>query len=394
VKTTWRLFFVAVLLPVAGAAQASTPMATALQSPVSFDEALSAGDVELTSMMEPTPADAQTHAAAEAPSAASAAPAASSTIAGNCGCNSGGCNSCSDTCCDCGDICNSCCGPKWTAYAGAAILQRNDPSGRVHVRDRAIGANAVVRADVFDFDYAGGPDLMLARWFDNGTGIEGRYFGAMQWDAQNTWRTPAQWAIQTAGAPINGNGIGDITANYISRLNSTEINWRGSPNQTVAFLGGFRWVELHENLGVAANLGANAATANWNTDNHLYGGQVGTIVQLLQNRGPFTAQTWFKGGIYGNDADNQFNLDAAGGPHIAGHTQKGQTAFVGDIAISGTYWFNKNVGFRSGYQLLWIDGVALASDQVTASSSITGKGVNTKGDVFYQGALFGLDFLW
>jgi hypothetical protein len=390
VKTRWHLFFVAALLPVAGAVHASSPLAAGLESPDSFDAALRGNAVELTSMMEPTPADGS---APEADAtAAHAAPPASSTIAGNCSCM-GCCDPCGDSCCDCGSACA--CGPVWTVRAGAAILQRSNPTGRAVIRDRAVGAAVVARADIFDFDqWEGGPDLTIARWFQNGTGIEARYFGTNQWDDDRTFGLPAQWQVEMADAPIQINGIGTISACYLSRLSSTEVNWRGGLNQNLALLAGFRWIELHENLGVSADVGGvNVATANWNTDNHLYGGQVGAILQLLKMGRRFSADTWFKGGIYGNDADNQFNFTSLG-PNLAGHTSRGQTAFVGDIQFSGSYWFTDHIALRSGYQLLWVDGVALASDQVNASSSITGHGIHSNGDVFYHGALIGLDFTW
>jgi hypothetical protein len=390
VKIRWRLFFVAALLPVAGAVHASSPLAAGLDSPNSFDEALRGDSVELTTLlMEPTPADGAPEASGAASAApAKAAPPAASTIAGNCNCNIG----CGDGC-GCGDACG--CGPVWTVRAGAAILQRSNPTGRAVIRDRALGAAVVARADVFDFDqWEGGPDVYIARWLQNGTGIEARYFGSNQWDDDRTFGLPAQWQVETADAPIQVNGVGSISACYISRLNSTEINWRGGLNQNLALLAGFRWVEIHENLGVSADVGGvNVATANWNTDNHLYGGQVGAILQLLKMGRRFSADTWFKGGIYGNDADNQFNFTSIG-PNLAGHTSRGQTAFVGDIQFSGSYWFTDHVALRSGYQLLWADGVALASDQVNASSSLTGHGIRTNGDVFYHGALIGLDFTW
>jgi hypothetical protein len=361
-------------------------MAMALQSPVSFDEALDAGGIELTTMMEPTPAEAPEGGAHATAKSASAAPAAS-TISGNCDLG------CGDSCCDCGDMCG--CGPKWTVRAGAAILQRSNPSGRAVIRDRALGTPIVARADIFDFDqWEGGPDVTIARWLNNGTGIEARYFGSNQWDDDRTFGLPAQWQVETADAPIQVNGVGTISACYLSRLNSTEINWRGGLNQNLALLAGFRWVEIHENLGVSADVGGtNVATANWNTDNHLYGGQLGAILQMLRMGRRFSADAWFKGGIYGNDADNQFNFTSLG-PNLNGHTSQGQTAFVGDIQFSGSYWFTDHIALRSGYQLLWVDGVALASDQVNASSSLTGHGIKTNGDVFYHGALIGLDFTW
>jgi hypothetical protein len=291
-------------------------------------------------------------------------------------------------------MCDSCCGPLWSVRAGAIFLDRSDPERRNLVRGRGVGAPVgVVWSDLFDFGNAAGPDITIARWLDNGTGIEARYFGALEWDAELSFLTPPQWAVNML-PNIDDVGVGMIDVDYISRLNSTEINWRGGPNQDIGLLIGFRWVELHEELNASADFGTVVGSAGWNTDNHLYGSQIGILTNLLRSGGPFTLNAWGKAGIYGNDADNEFNLDANIGPDIHGRTEKSQVAFVGDVAAMGTYWFTQSIGVSGGYQLLWIDGVALASEQVNLTSSLTGQGVNTTGDVFYHGALVSLDFLW
>jgi hypothetical protein len=393
VKTKWRLLAVAVLLPAAGAVQAAQPRNAGLQSPASFDEALRGGPVpvQLVAMEEPTPADvpvppAPGGASSAAPSTASPAPTAGGSMtSGDCGC---------DSCGDCCDMGNCGCGPLWSVRAGALFLDRSDPERRNLVRGRGIGAPiGVVWGDAFDFGNAAGPDITIARWLDNGTGIEARYFGALEWDSELSFLTPPQWALNVL-PQIDEVGVGMIDVEYVSTLNSTEINWRGGPNQDIGFLIGFRWVELHEELNASADFGAIMGSAGWNTDNHLYGSQIGVLTNLLRSGGPFSLNAWGKAGIYGNDADNEFNFDANIGPDINNRTEESQVAFVGDVAAIGTYWFTRSVGISGGYQLLWIDGVALASEQVNVTSSLTGQGVNTTGDVFYHGALVSLDFLW
>jgi hypothetical protein len=374
-KISWRIAIVTVLAPLAGTAEATQPLAAALKSPLSFDEALAVDYVRPVHLLEPTLAD---DPAAPTPPAASqaATPSVSSGSYSDCGCET----------CDCGDMCNSYCGPLWSVRAGAAILERtNDNDRRTLVRS---GGASVAATDDFDFDFAGGPNVTLTRWLRNGTGIETCYFGALEWEADESFTTPGAWTTDTI-PPISGINSITIDAKYISRLNSTEINWRGSPNQTVAWLAGFRWVELHEEL----NADLNIAEIGLNTDNHIYGGQLGAILQLLQNGGPLSAEAWFKGGVYGNDADSEFSLDTIG-PDFAGKAERGQTAFVGDIAVSGAYMLSDNLAFRSGYQLLWIEGVALAGDQVNATNFTTGQGINTKGGVFYHGALVSFDLVW
>jgi hypothetical protein len=191
-----------------------------------------------------------------------------------------------------------------------------------------------------------------------------------------------------------GTGVANIEADYLSRLNSTEINYRQAPNQTISYLAGFRWIELHEELAIDADFGGNQTDVGWNTDNHLYGGQLGAEVNLLDRGGPFTALAWFKGGLFGNDADNTFTLNQAVGPDAAGTDQTGRLAFVGDIAFTGSYQITNNMAFRSGYQLFWVDGVALASEQIFATNILTAQGIDASGFAFYHGAILSLDFVW
>jgi len=370
VRTTWRLLLAAAFFAGGGASYAAGYLDAAMKSPASFDEALGWDRVELASMLEPDLAEPGVDTVESALQSAAT-----------------GANSC------CNDLADCCgCPPTWTVRAGAVILERSRPR-RTLVVDDTTGGTERGWADRFDFGFEGGPDLTITRWLANGNGVEVRYFGALQWDDQHRWNSAAGWSLP-ALPPIIGAGIGAVDVNYLSRLNSTEINYREAPNQTISYLVGFRWIELHEELGVAANLGGNQATVGWNTDNHLYGGQLGAEVNLFDRGGPLTFLSWFKGGLYGNDADNNFALTQTIGPDLSFTDQTGRLAFVGDIAFTGSYQLTDGVALRSGYQLFWVDGVALASEQITATNIFAGNGVDPTGFAFYHGALVSLDFVW
>jgi hypothetical protein len=360
-----------------------------MKSPTSFDEALGADSIELVNMLEPELAEDA------APADAAKKPAASSTVEGamaGCGCDSG----CGDGCCEdscCGDICGSCCGPAWSVRAGAAILERARPKRQRVIEDRNGPADRDGFTDVFDFGFEGGPDVTITRWLANGNGIEVRYFGALEWEADANWTSDTGWAVPTT-PPRTGTGVAVIDANYISRLNSTEVNYRQAPNNRVALLAGFRWIEVHEELDVDADFGANMTDISWNVDNHLYGAQTGAEVMLLNRGGPFSLTSWFKGGIFGNASDNSFDLNQTVGPDLSFTDQSSKVAFVGDIAFLGQYKLSENVSINSGYQLFWVDGVALASEQIFATNVATGGGIDPDGFVFYHGALISMDIVW
>jgi len=81
--------------------------------------------------------------------------------------------------------------------------------------------------------------------------------------------------------------------------------------------------------------------------------------------------------------------------HRSTGTSARSVAFCGEIGITAAYNLTDRLALRGGYQLLWLDGVALASQQpilnppplLSAATS-----VGTSGDVFYNGAFIGLEY--
>ena len=92
--------------------------------------------------------------------------------------------------------------------------------------------------------------------------------------------------------------------------------------------------------------------------------------------------------------NNYLNVPTAG-PNVTGTTTSGDVGFVGEIDLFGTYPICNHVALQGGYQLLWIDGIALATDQaVNATATGSGTGIDTNGSLFYHGATMALVFTW
>jgi hypothetical protein len=330
---------------------------------------------------------------------------AGTATASDCACTTGGCASCNDcscaSSCDCG--CKSCCEnfgkdcgcdckPCWTVKAGALIMQRSAPQPNVLIQNTVTGG-AVADARNYNFNWDGGLDISAIRRFGDNKALEVRYFGIDGWRATQEFTTPGIWNFPT-NPPLFGLGVADITSVYTSRIYSTEINVRRDVNDRIQVLAGFRWLELHENLQFNADFGGNQAVITDNTDNHLYGGQLGADMRLWNRGGPFSIDGVFKAGIYGNSSDNTFGVTQAIGPAFGAGQDKGQVAFVGEIGLTAVYQWTDHIALRGGYQLLWVDGVSLASDQLKAIDVINASGIDTTGDAFYHGAMMSVDFTW
>jgi hypothetical protein len=380
--------FAAALLPVGGAAQAAGYLDGAMKSPASFDEALGLDNIQQVSMLEPDLAEG-----ASAPAAAPQSMAAGSSS--SCGCGSmGDCcgdNCCGDSCCDLA----SCCGPTWTARMGVVVLERDRPDSVTLLRNTGNGVR-VFDGDWFDFDYEVGPDVSLFRHTSAGNALEVRYFGVYDWEARAGANLGGSITIPTIPVTIMAPMV-NVNALYESSLHSTEVNWRINQNGPVTWLTGFRWIELNDTLDVSATVGGLATQFGWDTNNHLYGSQIGADVDLWDRGGPLVLEGLIKAGVYGNDADNSFFADANfnPGPALASRGENNDVAFVGEVSFTTVYQLRNNWALRSGYQMLWVEGVALASDQIAVTSPLSpNSGIDDDSGVFYHGALIGIERSW
>ncbi len=258
--------------------------------------------------------------------------------------------------------------PLWTVRAGAVILHRSqpdDPEGLLFLA----GAG-----ETPDFDWSAGPDVSIIRQFGSGGSLEVRYFGALNFQIDDEF----------APNPVIAFG-----ADYSSRLHSTEFNWRRPYSERIKWLAGFRWIELHEEFTFSQDISIVPILIDLesNVDNHLYGGQVGLDVNFLRGCGPWSLDGVFKAGLYGDFADRDFQVAINGTPVGGIFEDDTDAAFVGEIGVAAGYDLSDHWALRGGYQLLWINGAALADEQFDAE-------LNLSGDIFYHGALVGLERTW
>lgn len=79
-------------------------------------------------------------------------------------------------------------------------------------------------------------------------------------------------------------------------------------------------------------------------------------------------------GVYANGVANQ----------IVDSTDK--TSFVGEIGINGNLLLTDNIELNAGYNLLWVTGIGLLTEQLTAANWGAGSGIAPGGSAFYHGA--------
>jgi hypothetical protein len=128
----------------------------------------------------------------------------------------------------------------------------------------------------------------------------------------------------------------------------------------------------------------------------MHGLQFGANANVWNNGSRFRLDSWIKAGIYYDLIRHRSAIEFPPGSQIFTpvNQRDNNTAFLGEIGLVGVYQLTDTIAIRGGYQLLWLDGVALASEQVRTSNFFTGTGTDVHGDVFFHGALVGVEAQW
>ena len=74
-----------------------------------------------------------------------------------------------------------------------------------------------------------------------------------------------------------------------------------------------------------------------------------------------------------------------------------KAAFIGEAGVNGSFQVTRCLSVRAGYQIIWLQDVALASNQIPVTGTpvggvITPTGIDVNGHVFFHGINLGADF--
>ncbi|WP_439624399.1 BBP7 family outer membrane beta-barrel protein [Gemmata sp.] len=228
------------------------------------------------------------------------------------------------------------------------------------------------------------------------TSVELGYFGLQHWarSASILGRDPPFVNSPFMGSSIiyeNKSFDTSMTARYASEIHSAEVNaWRAFDvgNWTGSALGGFRYFNLSEQFSLTGfqtfpNVPEGAPPASQTireqtrvtADNNLFGAQIGAEVgrAFLNDRVGFGVNG--KVGIFANSA-NQFTTNGAGLVTGGSGTSvlaagRGRTDVAGlyEGGITTTVRVTSRVTVRAGYQVLFVQGLALAPTQLAQTGT-------------------------
>ena len=292
---------------------------------------------------------------------------------------------------------NGGCRPGWTFRADGVLIQRSTTRSQTLFRS-GFGATAPELLNSktgLNFPVEASPQVSAIRHGPNGWDIEVGYLQIDGWDA-NAF-PPGLSFMVTDDGPANF-GVIDASARYISALYMGEINVRREWLDGLTLLAGFRMGELDERYqAVGTGQRSGSVTFTSSTVNHLYGFQLGADLKVFEN-GPLRVNGLCKAGAYQNFINRSSSqVDTGSGalpyePISAAHTQ---TTFMGEVGIVVSYQFTKRLAARFVYQAAWLEGVALAPEQIPNNIDFdagTGTGtVDGAGGLFYQGGGVGFE---
>jgi hypothetical protein len=279
--------------------------------------------------------------------------------------------------------------PTWSISAGGIWLHRSRPESAAIATPPTGTPGVTINGTDFGFDWGAGVDVGLMHRGKRGYIWEARYFNSN--DADAAYNIPNITTFRIAGIGVTILGGGSLNSTYSTKLDSSELNLHKMLNDRVTIFSGFRWIELHDTLRV--NMATPATFTRWDENNHMYGGQVGTNWALLDPNSAFRLNLSGKAGAYSNEACNRFTSTIVSG----NHQEDSEIAFVGESSLTATYFFTEHLALRGGYQVMWLDNVALASDAAAATRQIAGgtsSPVITDGRLFYNGATAAVEFVW
>ena len=166
-----------------------------------------------------------------------------------------------------------------------------------------------------------------------------------------------------------------------------------------SFLFGARWLGLYEDFDYDSYTSpvnpASRSSTFIKTHNNLVGGQVGWSTSYKVTNS--LALRWDgKGGLFNNFSEQTTFINT---PIVVGYSEKSRHttgSLVGQSSMVATYQFNCNWQCFVGYQVIWLDKMALGPENFNPEYPIGRRTptVDVGGEVFLHGWRLGMESSW
>lgn len=322
------------------------------------------------------------------------------------------------------------CTPRWFDVRVSAVnLARDNASRRVDFTARGLAPidgtpNVVLSSDNLTFDDEFGARVVVQRQLGPGGNIEFNWLGGFNFSsaAQVTDPTQALFSVLSdygRSPPFGFNETDFATFHniaYSSAFNSYELmyrrRWQGRNCRLQgSYIAGVRYLQLTEDFAHstrrpgAPNVAPSVFFMDYTvgTNNSLTGLQIGgdawiSVIPGLSLGGEA------KAGVYGNHSNQNTEIRATSIPDGFRETLKSDdVAFIGELNAMAIYRINYHWTFRAGYDVLFMDGLALAIENFNPGQPFVTNPVlapsrvpsyNDNGQLLLHGWNVGFEYLW
>ena len=316
--------------------------------------------------------------------------------------------------------CGTCC-PQWPDYFvfDALFLQRSNSAGN---RPLAVGSDAspnpgatLLETQDLRFPVAPGLRLLYGRRIDDHFGWEAGYVGVY-----GMWADAGVQGVNLEAVPgaiadaVPGWLTADsVVATYASALNIAEANIFHSrcctgcgPDGCGPFcrctdlLCGVFWAGLEEesSLNVTCCEGDPPSPYRVQSSSNLIGAQIGLRRRRDWNR--WALEGTAKAGLAGtvlSQSSGPITSTLAPGQNFRDPTSAsaGSMGLLSMLNMTSVYRMTEHWGLRAGYNLIWLEGVALAPDQWDFTDTAdSGRSLVGNGGLVLHGANLGVERRW
>jgi hypothetical protein len=277
------------------------------------------------------------------------------------------------------------------------FLDRSNSTSVTLVTEQNSGEELLNTGDL-DFGARTALWFSLARQRCDCWGWDLGFVGLGSWHTRRVIDSELSPVLQLPGGiPLPATAPGTVLAtDYGMDFYSSEFNVRYRPWDCVTLLTGFRWVEAGDMLSVRQRIGTQSRDLlSVDTNNHMYGWQLGADYELFARRHWSVAATT-RAGLFYNHADQTTEapvLSGINGVVDRVRADDDHAAFLGEIGVQGELRLSRTLSVTGGYRLYWLEGLALAPDQLLTTSLLApgSAGVANGGSLFLNGATVALN---
>jgi len=309
-----------------------------------------------------------------------------------------------------------CCAPRWfDVHAEWMYLQRDQISRRVDFTSDGILGPIVLSTDDLSFHEQSGFRATAAFLVGPSTALEATYFGTFNWASSQEVQDPDGnlYSVFSDFGSLPFDGFLETDASffqqieYSSDLDNGELNLRRrwvSANCVLhgSWLAGVRYLRLTEDFRYVTMAVRDDVEGDLDylvsTTNNLIGFQLGTdLFVCLSPRLKVGVEV--EAGVYGNRAKQETGAQFTTGPGtLQEEVTDSDAAFLGEAGFLVLFRVTPRMTLRAGYQLLYLNGVALApenfNDQPPFLDGPRTPLLNHNGEAFYLGGTAGFEWTW